>query len=82
MPWVRGCRAPAVWALLTNALVFPFLPASNVLDPLGLSRMTAGLVTAVLDFGAQQHVRRVLNYALLWIILIIFLFGDSFLPQS
>jgi len=79
---VRGCRTPAVWTLLTNALVFPFLPASNVLDPLGLSRMTAGLVTAVLDFGAQQHVRRALNYALLWIILIIFLFDDSFLPQS
>jgi len=79
---VCGCRTPAVWALLANALVFPFLPTSNVLDPLGLSRMTAGLVTAVLDFGAQQRVRRALNYALLWIIPIVFLFGDSFLPQS
>jgi len=79
---VRGCRAPAVWALLTNALVFPFLPTSNVLDPLGLSRMTAGLVTAVLNFGAQQRARRALNYALLWIVLVVFLFGDSFLPRS
>lgn len=78
----RGCRAPTTWALLTNAAIFAFLPTSNVLDPLGLSRTTAGLVTAVLDFGAQQHVRRALNYALLWIILIVFLFGDSFLPRS
>lgn len=77
-----GCRTPTAWALLTNAVVFPFLPTSNVLDPLGLSRTTAGLVTAVLDFGAQQRAQRALNYALLWIITIVFLLNDSFLPRS
>lgn len=79
---VRGSRGPAVWALLTNALVFPFLPTSNVLDPLGLSRTTAGLVTAVVNYGGQQRARRALNYSLLWIITAVFLFKDSFLPRS
>jgi len=79
---LRGRNTPAVWALLLNAAVFPFLPTSNVLDPLGLSRTTAGLVTAVLDFGAEQRRQRALNYALLWIITLVFLFNDSFLPCS
>ena len=79
---LRGRNAPSVWALLFNAAVFPFLPTSNVLDPLGLSRTTAGLVTAVLNFGAEQRRRRALNYALLWIFTLPFLFNDSFLPHS
>lgn len=73
---------PATLALLANAVVFPFLPTSNVLDPLGLSRVTAGLVVAVLNFGARQRRLRTLNYALLWITTAIFVCKDSFLPRS
>jgi hypothetical protein len=77
---LKGERGPEVWALLLHALVFPFLPTSNVLDPLGLARFTAGLVVATLNYGAAQHARRALNYALLWTLTAIFLFHDAFLP--
>jgi hypothetical protein len=74
--------SPAAWALLTNAAILPFLPTSNVLDPLGLSRITAGLVVAVLNFGAHNRNRRALNYALLWISTVVFLYRDTLLPRS
>jgi hypothetical protein len=76
----RGSTSPTILALLLNASIFPFLPTSNVLDPLGLSRITAGLVVAVLDFGAEQRHPRALNYALLWILTVVFVYKDSFLP--
>jgi len=74
--------SPVTWALLTNATIFPFLPASNVLDPFGLSRITAGLVVAVLNFGAQKRSQRALNYALLWIATVVFVYKDSIVPRS
>lgn len=77
---LKGERGAEVWALFTHALVFPFLPTSNVLDPLGLARFTAGLVVATLDYGAARQARRALNYALLWALTAIFLFKDAFLP--
>ncbi len=61
-----------VWILLINALIFPFLPASNVLNLPGLLRTTVGLVAAVLDFGAIQSSRRALFYAQLWLFLLAF----------
>jgi hypothetical protein len=78
----RGQGSPATWSLLTNAAVFPFLPTSNVLLPLGLARTTAGLVVAVLNFGACRRNRRALNYALLWIASVVFIYQDSILPRS
>jgi len=78
----KGPASPTTWVLLLNASVFPFLPTSNVLDPLGLSRITAGLVVAVLDFGAEQRHHRALNYALLWIVTVVFVYQDSLLPTS
>ncbi len=80
--FARGSNSPIIWALLMNASIFPFLPTSNVLDPLGLSRITAGLVVAVLDFGAEQRQHRALNYALLWIFTVAFVYKDSFLPTN
>lgn len=77
-----GQSSPATWALLTNAAIFPFLPTSNVLDPLGLSRITAGLVVAVLNFGAHDRHRRALNYALLWICTLVFIYKDGLLPRG
>jgi hypothetical protein len=74
--------SPTTWALLTNAAIFPFLPTSNVLEPLGLSRITAGLVVALLNFGAHNRNCRALNYSLLWISTVVFVYKDSFLPTS
>lgn len=79
---VKGKGSPAAWALLANAAIFPFLPSSNVLDPLGLSRITAGLAVATLNVGAAERNRRVLNYAMLWILTVVFLYQDSLLPCS
>ena len=79
---LRGDGSATTWALLANAAVILFLPTSNILDPLGLARMTSGLVVAVLDFGASEQRRRALNYALLWIGTVPFLYRDSLLPRS
>lgn len=67
------------WALLVNAALFPFLPASNVIVQLGLVRTVIGLVVAVLTFGAYNHSKRALNYSLFWIVGLIFLYRDSFI---
>ena len=57
-----------------------FLPTSNILDPLGLSRFTIGLIAALLAYGARRGSRRTLLYTQLWIFTLIFLRGDNFLP--
>lgn len=64
-----------VWLLLLNAVIFPFLPSSNVLNLPGLLRITTGLVIAVLDYGALESSNRALRFSLLWLIL--FVFGEG-----
>ncbi len=71
---------PAVLALFLNAAAFAFLPMSNLYEPLGLSRTTLGLVVAVLNFGAERKSRRALNLALFWLITVLFVYKDSFIP--
>jgi hypothetical protein len=71
---------PVVWVLFLNAALFAFLPQSNIFEPIGLSRVTLGLVVAVLNFGAERQSKRTLNYAWLWLIFLVFLYKDSFLP--
>ena len=61
-----------VWLLLLNALIFPFLPSSNVLHLPGLLRVTAGLVAAVLDYGALKSSWQALQYSQLWLLLLVF----------
>jgi hypothetical protein len=73
----QGRYGPGVWMLLLNALIFPFLPASNVLNLPGLVRMTIGLVVAVIDFGALESSRRALMYSQLWLVLLAF--GEGFM---
>lgn len=77
----RGCGM-ATWALLINAAVFMILPRSNVLDAFGLARVTAGLMIAVINFGAEQRSLRALRYSLLWATTVIFLVNDSIFPIS
>jgi hypothetical protein len=71
---------PAVYSLLLQSAIFLFLPMSNILDPLGLSRFTIGLIVALLAYGAQRGSRRVLLYTQFWMVTLVFLLQDSFLP--
>lgn len=73
----QGRFGPGVWMLLLNALIFPFLPASNVLNLPGLVRITIGLVVAAVDFGALESSRRALMYSQLWLFLLAF--GEGFM---
>ena len=79
---LKGDFHPAVIALAFQAGVFLFLPSSNILDPLGVSRFVIGLIVALLAFGAYTNSRRVLIYTQFWIISLAFLLGDSFLPHG
>lgn len=71
-----------VFALLIQAVAFLFLPASNLLDPLGASRFSIGLIATFLIFGASRRDRRVLAYSQLWILTLLFLPGDNILPSG
>jgi hypothetical protein len=67
-------------SLLFTALLIPFLPSSNIVDPLGISRALIGLVVAFIYFGAKQNSRRVLNYCLLFCMTAVFIWHDMFVP--
>jgi hypothetical protein len=69
-------------ALLLQSCVFLFLPTSNLVDPLGSARFLIGLITAMLNFGAELGWRRILAYSQLWLITLAFLPGDRFLPSG
>ncbi|MHB0967402.1 MAG: hypothetical protein ACYC36_13215, partial [Bellilinea sp.] len=67
-----GRLAPGVWILLLNALLFPFLPTSTVLNLPGLARITIGLMVAALDYGALESSRRALLYSQMWLFWLVF----------
>jgi hypothetical protein len=69
----KGDRRPEVWALLLNAGAIVFLPYSTFREPLGLVRFGSGLVLAVVCFGAARGLRRPLNYALFWSVMLVML---------
>jgi hypothetical protein len=71
----KGKHGLGVWILLFNAMIFPFLPTSNVLNLPGLLRITIGLVVAFLNYGAIQPSQRALRYSQLWLVLLVF--GDG-----
>jgi hypothetical protein len=71
--WIAGDVNVVVLALFLNALVIPFLPFSTFRETGGLLRFSCGLILAVLLFAGRYHVRRVLNYSLLVLVLNIFL---------
>jgi hypothetical protein len=64
---------PEAWALLLNAAVILFVPFSTAREPLGLVRLAAGLVLAVVLFAAVLGMRRVLNYAMFWSAMLVLL---------
>jgi hypothetical protein len=79
---VRRFVHPSAIALFIQSAAFMFLPASNLLDPLGASRFSIGLIAALLVFGAARQHRRVLAYSQLWLLTLAFLPGDNLLPSG
>lgn len=75
--WEEGTLS----VFLSSALI-PFLPSSNILDPLGISRAIIGLIIAFLFFGAYHNNRRLLNYSLLFCLSVVFIWKDTFLPAG
>ena len=74
--WRNAASAPAPFyaCLLLNAAVLWFVPFSTHREPLGLLRFLPGLVLAHLLFAALRYrARRPLQYAVLWLILLVFL---------
>jgi hypothetical protein len=67
---------PRTVALLTNALVIPFLPFSTFREPLAMLRFMSPLVAMVVLFGGLKRSRRVLMYSLLWLASAVFLLKD------
>jgi hypothetical protein len=63
----RRDYSPAVLALGANASLIAVLPFSTFREPLGIVRLSTGLVLCTILFGAHTGSRRVLNYSLLWI---------------
>jgi hypothetical protein len=78
----KGFVRPSALALLAQSAAFLFLPASNLLDPLGASRFSIGLIATFLVLGATRQDRRVLAYSQLWLLTLAFLPGDNFLPSG
>ncbi|MBN2548591.1 MAG: hypothetical protein JXB15_05520 [Anaerolineales bacterium] len=75
--WRAGERNVVVLALLLNSLVIFFLPFSTFRETGGILRLGCGLVLSVLVFAAWYRQKRVLNYTLFWIVLMVFLFKSQ-----
>ncbi len=70
----RDEKHPETWALLINSLFIVFMPFSTFREPLGILRVAAGLVVAVILFAVKQRDRRALNYGIFWAALLVVLF--------
>ena len=75
--WEEG-----ILAVLLSSILIPFLPSSNILDPLGISRALIGLIIAFIFYGAKHNHKKLLNYCLLFCFSAVFIWGDSFLPSG
>jgi hypothetical protein len=78
----RGQADATTASLAVQSAAFLFLPASNLLYPLGITRFSIGLIAALLNFGAVHGHRRVLLYSQLWLLTMVFVPGDLFLPYG
>jgi hypothetical protein len=77
---LRGRRHAWVTVLLVQAVVLPFLPFSTWREPLAMSRLSVGLVTATLLYGALRRSHRVLTFSLFWLATLALLVNESVLP--
>lgn len=69
----QSWRQAEPWALLFNGLLIVFLPFSTFREPLGLLRFSTGLVLAVIFFAVSRGQKKILNYGLFWIPLLVIL---------
>ncbi|MEA3377950.1 MAG: hypothetical protein U9R72_17320 [Chloroflexota bacterium] len=77
---LRGRRHLWTVQLLVQAAVLPFLPFSTWREPLAMTRLATGLVTATLLYGALHHSRRVLTLSFTWLATLALLVNESQLP--
>ena len=84
---LASCRAlakdlvqPSAVSLAAQSIAYLFLPSTTLLAPPGASRFSIGLIAAFLTFGAARNNQRVLAYTQLWLLTLVFLPGDNFLP--
>jgi hypothetical protein len=61
------------WALLFNSLFIVFMPFSTFREPLSILRVAAGFVVAVILYAVKQGDKRVLNYGMFWVPLLVVL---------
>lgn len=69
-----------VFLVLGYAGIIPFLPMSNIVDPMGISRMMMSLIIALIYYGVKRSSVRTLRNCLLFTLTAIFIWKDSFLP--
>ncbi len=67
--WLAGEHDFSAAALFLNAAIYPFLPISLYIEPIGTLRLAAGLLLALLLFAARFRLQRALNYSFFWIFL-------------
>lgn len=73
---LAGRKHPLVLCALLNALVIPFLPFSTWREFLAMLRVTTGLVSSTVLYGAWAKSRRILNYSMFWLALLVFLLKE------
>ena len=71
--WLMGERNLFVACLFINALVIPFTPFSTFRETGGILRFACGLVLALLLYCGRYRMRKILNYTLFWLVLMVFL---------
>jgi hypothetical protein len=76
----RGKWHPFTTMLLANALATVFLPQSTFREYLAMLRLTTGLVTSTILYGAARRSKRILNYTLLWLASLVFLTKEGTPP--
>ncbi|KPK95205.1 MAG: hypothetical protein AMJ88_00910 [Anaerolineae bacterium SM23_ 63] len=69
----RGEKHAETWALLINSLFIVFMPFSTFREPLSILRVAAGLVVAVILYAAKRGDKRILNYGMFWVPLLVVL---------
>ena len=77
---LRGLIHPWTTVLLAQAAVLPFLPSSTWREPLAMARLTIGLVSATLLYGALRRSQWVLALSFSWLATLALLVNESRLP--
>jgi hypothetical protein len=72
--WLKQERNIIVIALLLNSLAIMFMPFSTFRETGGLLRYSTGLVLSLTLFAAYYHLKKPINYSILWLVYIFFYF--------